>query len=264
MKVYGKFVLFALGWGILFSVYGAITCTDGYELQALVIAVAFGNLGACNQITVAVLLEKMVPYFLYIVLFSVYIYRHFCDCSVYFFSRCVKRWEWLLREEIKLFAYSLLYMLFMVMGRLLPFVWCGELQIDLTGIIMMLVMVIMLTVWLFTASLLGNILALLFGSMYGVVITLAIQIFSVLSLMWVDTSHLNAAQILKLRLNYSAHLIFSWHKWGEMDLEAMDELKAHLALGESFLFLGVTAVVVVILGMIIISKMDIIQESKEE
>lgn len=263
MKIYGKSLLISFAWGLLFSLYGAMTCTDEYNIQNLVIAIAFGNLGACNRITVAVLLEEMVPYYLYIVLFSVYIYQHFCSSSVYFFSRCEKRWKWLIKEEIKLFAYSLLYMLFMALGRLLPFAVYNTIRIDLLGITMMFVMIIMFAIWLFTASLLGNILAILFGSIYGIVFTLALQIFSVLSLMWVDTNNLNTTEVMKLILNYSSHLIFSWHKWGETKLVAMDELNAHLTFGESFLFLAVTAVAVVMFGMVIISKIDIIHESKE-
>ncbi|MCD7826204.1 MAG: hypothetical protein LUH14_09630, partial [Clostridiaceae bacterium] len=121
---------------------------------------------------------------------------------------------------------------------------------------------LMLAIWLFTASLLGNILSILFGSIYGMVFTLALQIFSILSLMWVDTNNLDTTEVMKLISNYSAHLVFSWHKWGGTEIVKMDELNAHISFGVSFLFLAAAAAVVMF-GMIVISKIDIIQENRE-
>ncbi len=152
MKIYGKYLFMAFIWGCIFSLYGVMYTKETLSLQQLAIDTSFGVISACNRITVVILLERMVPYIVFIILFSTYIYQHFCYSSVYFFSRCTKRWQWFIREQLRLFIYALIYMVLMMLGRVFPYILCNKLSIDIISIEVVCIIVGVFSIWLFTAS----------------------------------------------------------------------------------------------------------------
>lgn len=264
MRIYGKYLLISFAWGICFSLSAFTNVGPAYPLEALVINIGLEGFNACNQITMINLLERMVPYYIFIILFGTYIYRHFCWCSPYIFSRCEKRKGWLYKEMGKLLGFSFMYILIMVIGRMIPFIIARKLTVNKTGIIMLLLLLGIMTIWLFSSALLCNLLSIWKGSIWGTVCTLTTQTVSVLSMIFINSEEWTNTEILKLRLNYSAHLVFAWHSLGEKDIEGMNQLGVNLSFVESYLYLLIIALVIIIVSVYFIEKKDIILNMEEQ
>lgn len=264
MKIYGRYLFIAFIWGCIFSLYGAMYTNGTFSLQQLAVDISFGIMSACNRIIVVVLLERMVPYIIFIVLFSTYIYQHFCYSSVYFFSRCTKRWQWFIREQLKLLAYALTYMIFMITGRIFPYVFYHKFSIDMTGIKTICIIAGIFSIWLFTASSIGNTLSILIGGLKGVICTIGIIILSVFSLMWTDTNNMTKKEIIKLRMNYNSVLVFDWHKYGNITTSGTSCLHTNFKYASSYIFAIGVMLAVIVTGIYIINRADIISESREE
>ena len=264
MKIYGKYLLVSLIWGICFSLITLTKNDSVYSLQSLVIHIGLHGYNACNQITMMDLLEKMVPYYIFMILFGTYIYRHFCWCSPYIFSRCENRKKWIYKEMGKLFLFSFLYIVCMVIGRMIPIMIRGSIYIDKIGIIMLILLLGIMTLWLFSSSLFCNILSICKESIFGTMLTLIIHIILVFQMMFIDTINFTNAEILKLRLNYCSHLVFSWHSFPSTSIEGMNQLGANISFIETYLYLVVVAILIMVIGIFIIEKKDIIINMEEK
>lgn len=264
MREYGKYLVISFVWGICFSLSAFTKTGTTYSLTDLVINMGLKGGNACNQVTMIVLLESMIPYYIFIMLFGTYIYRHFCWCSPYIFSRCQKRRKWLYKEMNKLFCYSFMYILLMFIGRIVPFIILRNINIDKTGIIMLLLLLAIMTIWIFSAALFCNFLSIWKSNIWGVMCVLIMQTVSVLSMIFIKSEELNNIDILKLHLNYSAHLVFSWHSLGENNIEGMNQLGIALSFFESYLYLLIIAIFIIIFGIHLIEKKDIILNIEEQ
>lgn len=264
MKIYGKYLLIAFIWGCIFSLYGIMYNDETFSLQQLAVSISFGTISACNRITVVILLERMFPYIIFIILFSTCVYQHFCYSSVYFFSRCTKRWLWFVREQLRLLTYALAYMVFMIAGRMFPYIFYHKLSIDITGIRIICTIAGIFSLWLFTASSLGNTLSILIGGLKGTICTIGLIILSVFSLMWIDTNNMTETEIIKLRMNYNSVLVFDWHKYGDITTSGTCDLYTRFRYIDSYMFATVTMLIIIALGIYITNRSDIISESREE
>lgn len=85
MKDYIKCAVIAIIWGILQSLY-YFNSEGNVVLSDVVLYCSISALG----IIPAYLIEetlKMIPFFIFQILFGTLIYHHFCTASVYYFSR---------------------------------------------------------------------------------------------------------------------------------------------------------------------------------
>lgn len=78
--------------------------------------VALVGLGSPEMRTVPLVMMAgdMVPVFCFELIFGISLYRHYCTCSVYYFSRQNSRSKWYLMESAKLFGYTAEYMVLYV------------------------------------------------------------------------------------------------------------------------------------------------------
>lgn len=258
MKLYGKFMFLGFLWGVILSSRAVVHPDGEYTLVALVINIGFDILPACNQITMLNLLEAMVPYYVFIIIFGTFIYQHFCWSSPYIFTRCSNRTKWLCKEFGWLLFYSAGYMLCMVLGRVLPYLFFSDLYIDKVGLQMLLVLFGIMVLWLFSAALLCNTLSILKSGVWGTFFTLGISMCGVAVMAFVNTNNFTAVERLKLHLNYCAHLVFGWHSLGTKNMKEMNQLGAGLSFGESYLYLGVVALVILLVSIYVVQRKDVI------
>lgn len=265
MRIYGKFLLIALIWGVCFSLI-VLTKDSGevYLLEDLVISIGFGNLKSCDQITMINLLEGMVPYYVFTILFGTYIYRHFCWSSPYIFSRCEKRRQWMYQEAGRLFLFSSLYMLFFIAGRILPVIFYSNICINKTGLEMLLLLYGIMTFWIFSMSFFCNILSIWKGSVWGTTGALAVNTILVLNMIFIRTEELTEKEIIKLRLNYCSHLVFGWHIFPDRNIEGMDQLGAGISFLESYAYVLIVAIIMIMIGGYVVEKTDILINKEEE
>ena len=112
-------------------------------------------------------LIRYFPFLLFQALWGVYIYRHFCTASVYFFTRVENRKKWYLGETGKLFLYVFFYLLVLVISYSFCIGWNHRLIIDMKGIVLLLYFLINQTLWLFSMTLFINLLSICWGSSNG-------------------------------------------------------------------------------------------------
>lgn len=264
MKLYGKFMCLGFLWGVLLSSRAVVNSDGDYTLAGLVINIGFDILPACNQITMLNLLEAMVPYYVFIIIFGTFIYQHFCWSSPYIFTRCSNRTKWLCKEFGWLLFYSVAYMVCMIVGRILPYCFFSELKIDRIGLQMLAVLFGIMVLWLFSATLFCNTLSILKSGVWGTFFTLAISMCGVAVMAFVNTNAFTAVERLKLRLNYWAHLVFGWHSLGTKSMEGMDQLGAGMSFYESYLYLGVVALVILLFSSYVVERKDVIGNLEEK
>lgn len=264
MRIYGKFLLIAFVWGVCFSLIVLTKDRGIYLLQDLVISIGFGNLKSCDQVTMINLLEGMVPYYVFTILFGTYIYRHFCWSSPYIFSRCEKRRKWMYHETGNLLLFSFLYMFFMIAGRILPIFMNSSIHINKTGLEMLLLLYGIMVLWIFSMALCCNILSIWKGSVWGTTATLVINTVLVLSMIFVKTEELTEGEIVKLRLNYVSHLVFGWHVFPGKNVDGMNQLGANIPFFESYVYVLAVAVFLVMIGGYVVERKDIMTNKEEQ
>lgn len=94
MKLYWKYYIFPVLYGVIFSWYGHFHGKQKVQLWQIIADIAGGYIGDINASSISSVLLIFMPFLLYVLIFSTYIYRHFCNSSVYVFSRCKNRIKW--------------------------------------------------------------------------------------------------------------------------------------------------------------------------
>lgn len=90
MKIYGRYLFIPLIYGIIFSIYGTFHTTGPLPLLELVIDMGFGEIVSCSLKASAAILESYVPYLVFVILFSTYIYIVISVIAVSIISLAVK------------------------------------------------------------------------------------------------------------------------------------------------------------------------------
>lgn len=258
MRLYGKYLLLAFVWGCCLSLVVVTKHQDVYSLQELVISIGFGYFLSCDQVTMLNLLEGMVPYYVFVIIFGTYIYRHFCWSSPYIFSRCVRRNQWMYQEMGSLFLFSALYMLCMTMGRMVPVMLRKGLSVDWAGIKMLFLLYGIMTLWIFSFALFCNMLSIWKGNVWGTISAITVNTLLVLSMVFVKTEEFADIEKIKLRINYCSHLVFGWHKFSGDGVQGMNQLGADISFFESYGYFIFVALVLMIVSVRMMEKRDII------
>lgn len=165
---------------------------------------------------------------------------------------------------LRLFAYGVLYVSILAIGRMLPGVLLGRLLIDWKGILLLLYLIVLLSLWLFEMTLFGNIISIVCGSYIGVSFTCGLQILAVLSLAWIDVDHLKGAEIQKLIWNQNAYLILGWNRFPGYDSELFRNIKYSLSPQYGcFYFIGIIGIIIAA-GLFMIQRIDLLDNNKED
>jgi len=212
MKNYARYLTIpiVLGFGEMFG-YTLHAENGIYSSEALML-LAFSSADD-TIVKFPEILFAFVPLLLFQIIYGTYIYRFFCTASVYFFSRNNNRGRWFLKEAGALLGFAFLYIsIYSVSSLSLPLLF-GRLNWDRGIIASYVYFALIYTLFLFSTTLLINVLSILISGMAGLIIVEAGCILSIAFFTMTEMlSHGDALlEERLLKINPFTHLVLSFH-----------------------------------------------------
>lgn len=215
-------------------------------------------------------LIRYFPFLLFQAFCGVSLYRHFCTASVYFFTRVENRDRWYLKETGKLFLYVIVYLLALFISYFFCVNWKYHIVINKEGILFCLYFLVNQTLWLFSMTLLINLLSICWGSSTGFLIVAGLQMtwiayYAFLEdvLVFYQTDNIKW-KILLLQINPLSHLVLKWHSSNIESLHAhINELRIDFPLSSSILVFTMIAIGIFIIGGVVVKKQEFIITNRE-
>lgn len=208
----------------------------------------------------------MLPFFLYQFYGGIQLYCQFCVASVYVFSRTTNRVKWYFKELWGLCKGLLVLQVFLQGTTLLVAALRWEVMWTTEGWILLGVHVLLFTLWTLTMALGVNLLALIWGSSAGFLVVFALQAGMLAALCTgAKLEPADPALGRLLFLDPISRLVLGWQSGGAFGLEdALPAVYGHvLTLSGSLLLVALMTVAVVILGLVVIQKKDILVSNLE-
>lgn len=222
MKVLRTGVLLGLAWGVYMAIASVNPVEPTVTLATVILQFSFSRWGlefplTCQMLDLLRLATELFPYFLFEIVYGVWLYRHFCTASVYYFSRRTDRGRWFLRSAGELLLATALFLTLMFLTAAAITALRFTLVIDGAGIALAVYHLALHILWLYGMTLAINLLSIAFGSAIGFGGAAALQAASIVLLnLWdwllpLDGSGDTLLSGYLLWLNPIAHLILSWH-----------------------------------------------------
>lgn len=266
MKLYAKYFVFSIIWGIIQTMF--YFRTDQVVLFSDIMFVFSFYKPSFFITSIIDMVMNYIPLLFIQILYGTYIYRHFCSTSIYFFSRCANRQVWLLKEAIKLYYYIVIYLFCMVASGTLFCMLNFGVYFDEGSIYLLFYYMLIFSLWLYITTLSVNLIAVFIGSSNSASIMIGIQIILLLLLgifdTWIpiDTNKMTAGSLLKL--NPISHLVLSWHNSRIFSVNRLvNILNINFTFHNSMIYMGTLAIILTLIGGVIIQKMQIITINKE-
>ncbi len=268
MREFGKFLIIAPLLGIvLYGIRDYKSMEVMLSLQEYIIST---HGGVCERLNPSVELKYLMdlfPYYVFMIIFSTFIYRHFCYCSVYVFSRCEKRLWWFRNEAAKMFIYTVSYVVLLIVSGVVILHFRNIIEIDKSGMIFLIKHIAVMTLWLYANTLLANILAILIGSRFAVLTIFACQVvclFSVGTIVTGNDGNITKLQLFRIRSSYYMNIIPTLHTLKGKGEEMFNALRAGIRYSTSIVYYSVFVLVILAIGMLVLQKIDIIDDDREE
>ena len=269
LRRYGPYVVIGVGCGVLLSFSKISPYSGQITLQELVFQLS----GSQGKFVMGFHYSAMVafgflllPFLLYQFYGGIQLYRQFCVASVYVFSRTTNRMKWYFTELWELCKGLLVLQVFLQGSTLLvsalrwDVVWTSE------GWTLLGIHVLLFTLWTFAMALGVNLLALLWGSSTGFLVVFAIQAGMLAALSMGQGIEPPSAFLDRLLLfDPISRLVLGWQSGGAFGLEsALPAEYGHvLTLSGSLLLVAMLTAAVVVLGLVVIQKKDILVSNLE-
>lgn len=267
---YLKYVILGVSMGIFFSFIHVMN-SDSITFSELILKLSFSeyvltpnNASYFDKITLC-----LFPLIIFQVVAGMEIYRHYCVASVYYFSRCVNRLKWYFKEICCMLLYDLIYLLSYILGHTILSSFFYDIEYDLPSIKLTLYFLIIYSLWNYIFSLLINIAALFLRSNGGFAFSMGIQMFFVsLHIVFQEKLYLihdndsTAKELVKL-IPFS-HLMISWHSSRDTTINGLINIyNISFDLTYSVASLLIPSILILVIGALIIKKMDFICSNKE-
>lgn len=269
LRRYGWYVAIAAVCGVLLSLSRINPYGGRIALQDLVLQLSGSRGDFVMGLYYGAMVDfgfLMLPFFLYQFYGGIQLYRQFCVASVYVFSRTTNRVKWYFTELWGM-CRGLLILQVVLQGTILlvaalrwDVVWTGE------GWILLGIHVLLFTLWTFTMALGVNLLALIWGSSTGFLAVFTLQA-GMLAALCTGAKLESAAPTLArlLALDPVSRLVLGWQSGGVFGLEGVlpAEYGHVLTLSGSLVLVALMTAAVVILGLVVIQKKDILVSNLE-
>lgn len=269
LRRYGWYVAIAAVCGVLLSLSRINPYGGRIALQDLVLQLSGSRGDFVMGLYYGAMVDfgfLMLPFFLYQFYGGIQLYRQFCVASVYVFSRTTNRMRWYVTELWGM-CKGLLVLQVVLQGTTLlvaalrwDVVWTGE------GWLLLGIHVLLFTMWTFTMALGVNLLALIWGSSTGFLAVFALQAGMLAALCAgakLESADPTLARLLVL--DPVSRLVLGWQSGGVFGLEGVlpAEYGHVLTLSGSLLLVALMTAAVVILGLVVIQKKDILVSNLE-
>ncbi len=268
MSTYLKCIITSLLWGVLESLF-YLRLNEKIILSDIIFQFSFLK----KYIETPYIIDmtiKFLPYLIFQILFGTCIYKHFCSASNYYFSRCINRTKWLLREAFLLYTYVLIFLFCMLAGGVMVTVITNELIFDLESIILLLYYLIIYSLWLYLTTLLINIIAVRFNSSVAFIAIAGLEMGCIFSLvLWENVLPLQDSpfidrNFLFLQLNPVAHLVLAWHSSFIEKLNMRINIYYQsFDLNISVVLFLLLSIIVTVVGCIVVKRKDLIIANNE-
>ncbi len=173
---------------------------------------------SANPLSMLSLFIRLIPDYVFMLLYGTFIYQHYCTAGVYIFSRILNRRRWFYKESGELLLHSICYVVVQTICVLLTSGIRWNIQIDEAGFLIILCWVILNSLWTFFWTMLINCVAIWTGgSEHGAVTAFAMQVISFMiigtldflqrTLQWMTTEEMQQW----LPVSLISHMIMAWH-----------------------------------------------------
>ena len=273
-------MIYKIGLVLLFGVLGgallAISFVNPYSgkisLSEFVLQLS-GSRGefalGLSMFELVSLITRMIPIYLFEIYFGTALYRHFCTASIYVFSRYPKRIRWYLHETLSVGAIACLFQIVILATAIFLTIIRFQLQTDWVGIVLLAYHFIIHTAWLYSMTLLVNLLAISIGSSASFMVVFGIQIVSItlLGCMGTFQKYMDTTAFFDILLiiNSISHLILGWHSSNyEAINQRLNSPYLMLDLKHSILLIIAFSVIITLLGALFVKKHDLIFADSEK
>lgn len=210
---------------------------------------------------------RMIPDYMFELYIGIELYRHFCTASVYVFSRTPNRSRWYIREVLEVavavFGYQIIKMFAAMSVTFLHY----KIEPDHFGFFLLVFHIIVYSLWVFTVSLLINLISIKYGSNNAFIWIVGIQIFmtALLELVQIFESNLTLTKIF-LNVNPIAHLVVGWHTGTIKELKnSLEVTYIRLDFKVTLVTMLAISIFSVIVGMYLVSQHEfLILNANEE
>ena len=269
LRRYGPYVVIGVACGVLLS----FSRINPYGGQITLPELVFQLSGSRGEFAMGLHYSAMVdfgflllPMFLYQFYGGIQLYRQFCVASVYVFSRTTNRVKWYFTELWGLCKGLLVLQVFLQSAILLVAVLRWDVVWTTEGWILLGVHVLLFTLWTFAMAIGVNLLALVWGSSTGFLVVFALQ-SAMLAALCMGQGVEPPSPLLDwlMLLDPVTRLVLGWQSGGIFGLEGvLPAAYGHvLNLSGSLLLVAMITAAVVVLGLVVIQKKDILVSNLE-
>lgn len=263
MKVYWKYFMIPFLYGIIFSWNAHMNGHGIIDICQIAVYQGNGYIWYCTFEAVLETIKTNFIYYMFIIVFSTYIYRHFCNSSVYVFSRCENRMKWYVRECLKLFCFTVIGNIAVFVGFVVTaLLGCGMTS-SKESIWIVFVYFAIYSLWIFASVLLANIISIIKNSVIGNLTVMGILNFLLLRLTSIDYQNFTSREHIKMRSNPMSYTILSWYKMNIEDITGIEKLEYACNPWMGIIVLSVCCMAVFFIGAMVIQKIDIIKNNTD-
>lgn len=216
--------------------------------------------------------EKLLPVFLFELLYGTLIYRSFCNVSVYYFSRQYNRTTWFCRKCVRLYLVCLVYEAAKVVISCTIACSAGLLQFDSAGILLCLYKIFSWSLWIFAMALGVNLIAIRWTSVGGFFSIFCVQLLSMSSLvLFTDDLVMNSGNLIPkilFHLNPFAQICIAFQKSSNVSIQ--NQLTEYIINGNGILDINYSliyclamAVIIMLAGCMIVRKHEFLTANTE-
>lgn len=220
-----------------------------------------------NIVELVSFITRMLPTFIFEIYFGTLLYQHFCTASIYVFSRYTKRIRWYFSEVFIVGAYSCLFQIVAITTIIITTIMRYNVQFDKGGIGLLVCHLILQTAWIYSMTLLINVVAILIGSSSSFMVVMGGQIICVTLLgcigtlqRYLDTFH---PEIL-IALNPLSRLVMGWQSSNiKVIQQKLNSPYVMLKLEYSILIVISISALITGIGALIVKRHDLIIADSE-
>lgn len=210
---------------------------------------------------------RMIPDYMFELYIGIELYRHFCTASVYVFSLTPNRSRWYIREVLEVAVAVFGYQIIKIFAAMSVTFLRYQIEPDHFGFFLLVFHIIVYSLWVFTVSLLINLISIKYGSNNAFIWIVGIQIFmtALLELVQIFESNLTLTKMF-LNVNPIAHLVVGWHTGTIKELKnSLEVTYIRLDFKVTLVTMLAISIFSVIVGMYLVSQHEfLILNANEE
>lgn len=169
-----------------------------------------------------------------------------------------------MKEIIKLFGFSVLNSIVILSGYIFTGLIAKKMVFSLDQMWIVGWYISLYSIWCFSLTLMANILAILKGSAFGISIVFSVQAIITLLLLTIDSKkELSGSNLKRMVYNPVSYLVGNWYRVYWRGKKIMGVEPCNLSMTTGYAIWGSVCIAVVLFGMYVVHKVEIIKSNKE-